>query len=131
MIRSIGAVVAGFAAMTILVMVGTTLWVMLRVPGGMASMRDRMKSGEAMPTPPPSYYAYNFIVGLFAAMVGGWLTARIATTAQTGHLIALAIAVLVMGLVSARAPGARHLPGWYKLVIPVVGLAGVALSALL
>jgi hypothetical protein len=131
MLRSVAAVALGFAAMVIIVMTGLMAWMAARVPGGMAAMRDRMKAGEAMPVLPASYYVYNIALSLVAAVVAGWVTTRIAQRAPTGHLVALGVVVLAMGVVSAKGRGAERQPGWYKLVIPVVGLIGVALSALL
>src|SRR5437868_3420366 len=112
--------------MAIVVMIGTVALVAAFVPGGAAAMR----SGAGMSGPPPSmrYYASNIALSLVAAMVGGWLTARIASHAIAGHLIALAAVVLVMGFVSAVSPGSSRQPMWYKLVIPLVGIAGVAVS---
>ena len=133
MLHSIGAVVAGYAAMVVLVMAGSIAWMALRVPGGLKAMREKMKSGgaAAMPTPPPSYLAFNLALSLFAAALGGWVTSGIAPSAPTSHLLALGAVVIVMGFVSAGKPGSERQPGWYKVVIPVVGLAGIALSTLL
>jgi hypothetical protein len=133
MLQSIGAVVAGYAAMVVLVMAGSMAWMALRVPGGLKAMREQMKSGgaAAMPTPPPSYLAFNLALSLFAAALGGWVTRGIAPSAPTRHLLALGAVVVVMGFVSSRAPGSGRQPSWYRLVIPLVGLAGIALSTLL
>jgi len=132
-IRSIVAVVAGFAAMAVLVMAGSMAWMMLRVPGGMKAMRETMRSGDAaaMPAPPPAYLAFNLTLSLFAAMLGGWVTAGMAPNAPVGHRITLGAVIVVMALASARKPGSPGQPAWYKVVIPIVGLAGVALSALI
>ena len=133
MLRSIGAVAAGFAAMTVLVMVGIFAWMTARVPGGMAGMRQRMQAGgaAAMPATTPVYLAYNLALSFFAAVAGGWITTRIAASAPAGHLVALGAVILAMGLVSARMPGSEQQPGWYRIIIPFVSVGGVALSALL
>ena len=39
--------------------------------------------------------------------------------------------VLVMGVVSARMQASKAQPGWYKVVIPVVGVLGALLSGVL
>lgn len=133
MLRSVAAVVAGFATMSVLVMVGTMAAMAMLVPGGLRAMRQMAGPGaaEAMPAPSTRYYAMNIALSLVAAAVGGWITTRIALDATTGHLLALGILIVVMGLVSAFGPGNNRQPSWYKLLIPVAGLAGVALSALL
>ena len=133
MLQSIGAVIAGYAAMAVLVMAGTMAWMAARVPGGLKAMRDAMKSGDAAatPAPPPAYLAFNLTLSFFAAVLGGWVTSGIAPSAPTRHLMALGAVVIAMSFVSARGPGSDRQPAWYKLLIPVVGLAGVALSTLL
>jgi hypothetical protein len=133
MLHSIGAVVAGYAAMVVLVMAGSMAWMAARVPGGLKAMRENMKSGgaAAMPTPPASYLAFNLALSFFAAVLGGWVTRGIAPSAPTRHLLALGAVVIVMGFMSSRRPGSDQQPGWYRFVIPFVGLAGIALSTLL
>ena len=44
---NVGAVAAGYAVMAVLVRVPMFAWVALRVPGGVAAMRARMKSALA------------------------------------------------------------------------------------
>lgn len=130
MLRSIGAVALGYAAMVVVVMVGSMAWMALRVPGGLKAMREKMSSGDAaaMPAPPPAYLAFNLSLSFFAAVLAGWITRGLAPSAPTGHLVALGAVLVAMSVVSARGPGTGRQPGWYKLIIPVIGLAGVALS---
>ena len=45
--------------------------------------------------------------------------------------MALGAVVIAMGIVRAFMPGSERQPEWYKFVIPLVGLVGIALSALL
>jgi hypothetical protein len=98
------------------------------VPGGLAAMRQNMDAGAMAPT--PRYMAINLASGFVAALIGGLITARIAPRSPNGHLAALAAVVLAMGVVSAFMPGADRQPSWYKLVIPIMGVAGIAASAL-
>jgi len=134
MLRSIMAVVAGYATMAVVVMLGTIAMMAALVPGGLKAMRA-MRDGAraAMPAPTPRYLAMNIALSLVAAILGGWITTRIASRAVNGHLIALCVVVLLMSVVSAFASGSGSSlqPAWYKFVIPLVGVAGVALSALL
>jgi hypothetical protein len=129
MLRSVGAVVAGYVVMVVLVMTGTMAWVATMVPGGLAAMRQNPQASSMTPT--PRYLAMNIALSLVAAMAAGWVTLRIADRSPRGHLLALAAVVLVMGVVSTFMPNSERQPQWYKYAIPVVGLAGIALSALL
>ena len=82
-------------------------------------------------TPSPRYMAMNIAFGFVAAFVGGVVTMRIAERSPNGHLIALACVVLAMGVVSMFTPGAGRQPAWYRFLIPLVGVAGVAASMVL
>ena len=128
MLRSVGSVVAGYAVMVVLVMLGTFALAAALIPGGMGAMRERMKSGQPMPAPSATYLASNLALSLAAAVVGGWVTLRLAQRAPAGHLGALCVVLVVMGVVSARMPGSELQPGWYRFAIPLVGIAGVGLS---
>ncbi len=133
MVRSVGAVVAGYAVMVILVMTGTLALMATMMPGGlqaMKSMRENPQASAAM-TPTPRYLVMNLALALVAAIVGGWVTTRLAPRAPNGHLMALGAVVIAMGIVSAFMPGSERQPEWYKFVIPLVGVVGIALSALL
>ena len=131
MLRSIGAVAAGYAAMVALVMLGTFALAAVLVPGGSATMRQRMRSGQPMSAPSSTYLASNIALSLGAALVGGWVTLRIAPRSPAGHLGALCVVIVLMGVLSGRMPGSELQPGWYKFAIPLVGIVGVGLSILL
>ena len=120
--------------MVVIVMIGTFGLVAALVPGGLAAMRDQMKAGGAagMPKPTAPYLVGNLVLSFAAAMIGGWITLRLAPRAPQGHALALAAVVSVMGIVSAFKPGqSGPQPIWYKYVIPLVGIGGVALSVVL
>lgn len=131
MLRGVAAVVAGFVTMTLIVMAGSIGLMAAFVPGGLRAMRG-MHGGQPAPTPTPTpqYYLLNLTMSLLAAMIGGWVTARVAGVPAGPYLAALAGIILVMGFVSASIEKASQQPTWYKVVIPLVGVAGVALSAL-
>jgi peptidoglycan/LPS O-acetylase OafA/YrhL len=131
MLQGVGAVVAGFVAMTIVVMAGSMALMAAFVPGGLAAMKTMRDNPSTMPKPTPRYYVMNITLSLVAAMLGGWLTGRIAGPQPQNYLVALAVVILAMGLVSAFSPGSGMQPKWYKLLIPVIGVAGIALSTLL
>lgn len=114
-LRSIAAVVAGFGFMASSVMVGTMLATALFV-----------SSDAAAPDPlPVVYLAANLVTNLLAAVFGGWLAARIGTSAPFGHAVALAAitALLSIGAV-VQAPAAGQ-PAWYAAVVGIIGVAGV------
>ena len=115
--------------MVIIVMASTFALAAAFVPGGLAAMRDP-KTAAAM-TPSPRYMALNLAFSFVAAYFGGVVTMRIAARSPNGHLIALACVVLAMGVVSLFMRGAERQPGWYKLVVPLVGVAGIAASTVL
>lgn len=130
MVRGIGSVVAGYVTMVVVVMVGTFMLVATLVPGGVATMKKMRDDPTAM-TPTPAYLASNLVLSLLAAIAGGWVTMLIAGAPFERKLMALAALVLVMGVVSARMQSSRAQPGWYNVVIPVVGVLGVLLSGVL
>ena len=132
MLRSILSVVAGFMTMTVIVMLGTVALMAGMVPGGMKAMRDRGKSGAgAMPTPTSRYLVANIVLSLVAAVAGGWVTARLAPSAPMSFVGLLCAVVLVMGVLSARMPGAESQPGWYRVGIPLIGVVGALAGGLL
>ena len=128
MLRGVLSVVAGFITMTVIVMAGTMALMAAYVPGGLGAMKAMRENPSAIPTPTPRYYVMNIALSLVAAIVGGWLTTRIAGTPATGYVIALALVVLAMGLVSAFMTRSGTQPGWYKALIPLIGVAGVAIG---
>lgn len=131
MVRGVAAVIAGYVIMAAIVMAGTFALLAAFVPGGAAAMRAMRDNPAAMPKPTPRYYSMNIALSLVAAIVGGWTTAQIAGPSPRGYVIALAVVVLVMGLVSGWAPGSRAQATWYKLVIPLIGVVGVAIGCVI
>ncbi|HWA57108.1 MAG TPA: hypothetical protein VG692_07640 [Gemmatimonadales bacterium] len=128
MLASVWAVVAGFLVMAVLVMAGSMILMRIYAPGAMEAMR----SGQmTLPPPTAGYIVRNIILSLGAAVAGGMVTLRLAPSAPTGHLAALGLVVLAMGLVSAKSPGSAHQPAWYRVAIPFVGLGGVLLAGVL
>lgn len=129
MLRSIGAVAAGFVTMAILVMVGSAALAAAVMPGGLSALKAAQQ-GVTVPAPSPQMYVMNIAMSLVAAFVGGWVAMRLAGRAPLGHLAALGCVVLLMGLVSAFTAGNAAQPVWYKLLIPVVGVVGIAASGM-
>lgn len=110
MLNSIFAVLGGFVAMAIIVMVTTALAAQVLVPGGI----------RAMTTPnaplPRAYLTANLACSTLAALVGGALTARIAHSAPLYHGLALAALMVGMSMVSMRQAGDRQ-PRWYQMTL--------------
>ncbi len=129
MLRSILAIVAGLVAMSVLVMAGTMAAMTAAVPGGLGAMKAMRDDPSRMPPLTKRYLVLNIGVSLAAAVVGGLVTARIAGTTPDRQLESLAAMIVIMGVISANAPRAGLQPAWYKVIIPLVGVAGVALAA--
>ena len=130
MLHSMLAVLGGFATMAVLVMIGTMLATAALVPGGLA----RMRSGESGGPVPSGYLAGNLIISLLGAILGGFLTVRIAATSPLAHTLALAAFVLLMSgatMMQSRGKPANGQPSWYPGVIAVIGVGGVLLGGLL
>jgi hypothetical protein len=60
-----------------------------------------------------------------AAVIAGWLAARIAGYAELAHAIGLAAILAIGTLMAASGETPPHQPGWYVPVAGVVGVAGV------
>jgi hypothetical protein len=125
MLRSVGAVLAGFVVATIIVLLTTMIAVALMLPAAGPGM---------MPEPTGSYLAVNLLCALLAAIAGGWLAARMALRAPLGHAMAVGTIMLVLGLGTAAmesdgTPGSQ--PGWYLYALPMIGWVGAATGGLL
>ena len=111
-LRSIVAVVGGFVLMAALVIAGTfSAAALLAGPGG---------------EPGTSYLAANLLLSFLAAVAGGHACGRIAGRSPLLHAAALALIVLALGLLGE---GGSVQPHWYKLLIPILGSAGVMAGA--
>ena len=125
MLRSILAVLGGFASMAVIVMVTTAIAAAALLPGGMQAM---MTPGAPLPR---RYLTVNLLCSALAAFVGGFITVRLAPEKPFYHGIALALLMGVMGVISARQAGAKQ-PRWYQVVLctvmPAVALVGAYIS---
>jgi hypothetical protein len=121
-LRSVAAIVAGYGVMSLTVIGGTIIAAALFVPGGVRAL-----AGGAPPDGlPAAYLAANLATSALGAVLGGWLTARIAFVAPFSHAAVLAVfpATLALGSATTNAPAGPE-PGWYPIVIGVIGVAGV------
>lgn len=125
MLRSLGAVVAGFVVATIIVLLSTVIAVKLMLPPAGPGM---------MPEPTGSYLAVNLGCGFLAAIVGGWLAARVAPKAPLGHAMTVGTIMLVLGLATAAMESdgtAGNQPGWYLYALSVLGWIGASIGGLM
>lgn len=120
-LRSIGAVVGGFAAMTLIVMVTTPV---------AARLLGADVAGAGLTT---AYLVANLGLSAVAAVVGGLLAAGLAPRRPVMHALYLAGAVLGIGVLSillVDVPEAGQ-PEWYPAVAVCVGFVGVMLGGCL
>ena len=119
MVRSVGAVLAGFAVMAGVVIVTTVLATKLLV-------------GQSPPghRPPTRHLVVNLLCGLLAAMLGGFVCAWIAVSDLLAHVTALAVFVVLLAVVSARSgqSGTPGMASWYPYGIAGIGVVGVLLG---
>lgn len=118
MIRSIFAVAAGLVVTVVLVMTLTyllTMW--FGIPPGVPL--------------PGLYLALNLLGSAVAGMVGGATAVRLAPHTPHGHVVALAILILLLSLPTIFTPPAPGQPGWYGIVVSILGPVAVALGGFL
>jgi len=116
-LRSLGAVIAGFALMTALVIGGTFVATLV------------LSAPEAAPSGP--YLVVNLLVSFGAAVAGGALTARLAPVRPALHAGAIAVVMVAMTLPSPGGPdaaGTAGRPEWYPLVVLLTGLVGLGVG---
>lgn len=140
--RAILAVIGGYLAMAILVMVTLSLaWV---------AMGPELAYEEGTTRVTAAWLAVNIPLSLIAAVVGGWVASAIARRWQPVYVLAGAILVVGLGMAVAHlfvdepsgkaateevgratemstfeAASEAVQPTWYNFVIPFVGVAGV------
>lgn len=115
-LRSFAAVVAGLAVCFVLVMVG--------IAAAMAAFG--LKMGDV---PSGGYLVTNLSVSFVAAILGGFVCARLARAREFVHA-AVAAAVLVALSFVSRADAGTHQPRWYLLVVTMLSVCGIFLGTL-
>jgi hypothetical protein len=78
--------------------------------------------------PGAMYLVLNLSVCGVGAVLGGWLTARVARSSPYGHAAALAAVVAVISIPSATAAPGPSQPAWYPGAIALVAVLGVLLG---
>ncbi len=104
-LKTLGAVLLAYLAVNVVVMAGD--FAMSKLPGASEQ----------------TFAVLSLAVGLPAAVLGGYVAARL----RRGAAGALAVLIAAMGVVSLLATGAAA-PLWYQLALIVVGPAGVLLG---
>ncbi|MGH7566593.1 MAG: hypothetical protein ACREK2_07165 [Gemmatimonadota bacterium] len=117
--RSVLAVLAGFAAMAIVVIVATVLFARLLYPDA---------EPGAPPTPTGAWLAINLAYSLAAAVLGGWLAAYLAPRAPFGHAVALAVVAAAMAIPGILSGGSPGQPAWYPAVLAALAIGGILLG---
>ena len=107
-LRSVLAVVAGFAAAFVIVVIVTLA----------AAAALGLTEGSVTPL----YLMLNLLGSALAAIAGGYVAARLAPSAPMQHGIALAIVMLLLSLSAVFSEPQPGQPGWYPVTIAIVGL---------
>jgi len=115
-VRSVGAVVAGFLIFAVLIR-------MLNVLTGFA------ESGGAV----MNFLLFSVTWTVAAAVVAGYTAARVAGSREFPHAAALGLLMVILSLVSMRQAGIKQ-PGWYETTIagcgPISAMIGAAIRLL-
>ncbi len=114
MFRSVIAIITGYISLSLLVITSFAI-IMVIIP-------DAIPEPGAVPA--TSFLILILILGLFFAVIGGYLTALIAQRMHFKHVIFLAGIVLGMGILNLFAEYGT-LPFWYLLIQIFTGIIGV------
>lgn len=119
-VRSIAAILAGLGFMGATVTVGMLV----------SSLALARENPEVRLTPMAfSIFLYlNLVFCGIGAVLGGWLAARIGSTAPYGHAAAMAAIVAVFAINAATAMPTPGQPGWYPSALGLVAVTGVLLG---
>ena len=118
-LRTFLALLAGFAAMALLVIAITALLAKL-MPGWMGEQSK----------PELSYIIVNLGCSFLAAAAGGYVTAWAAAANPLIHVLALGIVVLALAALSALQSKGMQ-PVWYQLTMVAISPLGVMAGGLL
>ena len=114
-LRGIGAVVVGLAVATVTVVALTWAAVALMLDGDMAA------------SPTPAYLAVNLGYSFAAAVLGGWLAARVAAVRPVLHAGIVGAVMLLLAL-GGEGGGDGGTPAWYGTAIGLLGATGALLG---
>jgi len=116
--RSVAAVIAGYATMVVAVTTFFSFIVYVALGG--------MPSDPKAFTPPVWLYVVELATTPILAGLGGYVCAWIARRREMHHALALAVVLAVGGIVTTLVePG----PAWHGLALGALGVLGVPLGA--
>lgn len=124
MLRSIGAVVAGFVVLMVLVMLGDVVMGQL--------LPDLFPEGQPAPT---GAYLLTMVSGTIYGIIAGYLTGLIARRRQVAHALVIAAILWLVQLATifatrgAMATEMAQPPAWYLWGMPIIGTLGLWLGA--
>src|SRR5690606_16850804 len=98
------AIVAGYAAMAVLVVFSSILL-------------GAYFPGPSLAEPAGAYVYGTLICGFLAAIAGGWVTSRLAAQRPLLHVSILAAAIVGLGIFSLTSEAREGQPAWYPFAI--------------
>ena len=119
-LQGLFAIVAGFIAMAAIVMAGSAVAAKGLGIDPAAGSPERLGKG---------YLAFDYTLGLVAAVAGGALTAWLAPFSPSTHAAGLSAAVLAMAVVCLFSYGDKGPPRWYQAALSVSSALVVLLGA--
>ena len=120
MLRSIGAVIAGYFAMAIPILATTTAHMIL--------VLGKMPAPDAHLDMPVSFAVVNLVYSTLFAVFGGFVCAAIARQNRLKHGLILAGIVFVLSLVSVYVDRGQQ-PVWYQAMLVLLGAPATAVGA--
>lgn len=124
-LRSVLAVMAGYAVAAAIVIAGTILLTIWLTSSGVTES-PQLSGG---------YLLANLLMSFVAAVAGGWVTGLVARRSPLAHAGALSCLLLVLSLLMALIawmnPEASRQPVWYPWITAVLGAAGALVGGLL
>ena len=90
-------------------------------------------AGSLTDAPPASYLFLSLAWTVAAAVLAGYITARIAGSHEFPHAAAVGLLIIGLGFLSMRDEGASR-PGWYQITLagcgPISAMIGAAIRVL-
>jgi hypothetical protein len=87
-------------------------------------------AGSLADTPPARYLLLSLAWTVAAAVLGGYITARIAGSHEFPYAAAVGLLIILLGFLSMRQEGASK-PGWYQITLagcgPISAMIGAAI----
>jgi hypothetical protein len=120
MTRSVLAVVAGLVVMSVTVTIGNRC---------LTQFFRGTESAESAVAPIVPMIL-ELVWTVFCAILGGYMTARIARRAPHIHAAVLALIVLVVAIVIGLMGGGGPIPAWFRVLLPIFSAFGILTGGL-